>query len=222
MVEFCGAERTLYDGISAMYINRINGSYRPDSSTAGKLTRIAGLSADHNRARQYKCILGMFGYLRMLATHVLVPQKILHDMIDDNFMTKLWALVESTSNEDDPTSAKITHLIDSARDHCRANDRPTAMVTDADFLEAREEVLDGMNWIPLVGSCMPGAKLDRVKEIVAAWIAADPEVKIVVFSQFLGFVDVFSKTCEAEGWGYATVSLSSVRTSRCLTHTSHS
>lgn len=72
----------------------------------------------------------------------------------------------------------------------------------ADKHEADE---DG-DWIAVAGQHMPSAKLTKVRDIIASWIAQDPKVKIVVFSQWLGFVDILAAMCEKEKWHHTFVS----------------
>ncbi|KAH2162244.1 hypothetical protein KXW37_009201 [Aspergillus fumigatus] len=49
---------------------------------------------------------------------------------------------------------------------------------------------------------MPGAKVDKVRDLVANWVREDPDAKGVVFTQFLDFVRIFSSICAKEGWAH--------------------
>jgi SNF2 family DNA or RNA helicase len=66
-----------------------------------------------------------------------------------------------------------------------------------DIQQNEDEELD---WISATQGGMPGAKVDKVRELVANWIREDPDAKVVVFTQFLDFVRIFSSICTKEGW----------------------
>lgn len=63
------------------------------------------------------------------------------------------------------------------------------------------------DWIPACAAHMPSAKLTKIRELIAKWIAENPMVKIVVFTQFLDFVRILGIMCETQGWKHAKVSL---------------
>jgi hypothetical protein len=63
-----------------------------------------------------------------------------------------------------------------------------------------------LDWISATQGGMPGAKVNKVRELVANWIREDPDAKVVVFTQFLDFVRIFSFICTKEGWTYCRVS----------------
>ena len=48
------------------------------------------------------------------------------------------------------------------------------------------------------------AKMREIKSILAHWIQENPEVKIIVFTQFLQMCDIIGTICKAEGWGHCT------------------
>lgn len=56
------------------------------------------------------------------------------------------------------------------------------------------------DWIPMIGSEIPAAKLTKSREILKAWIEEDATVKIVVFVFFLSSVELFGMMCKQEGW----------------------
>lgn len=62
------------------------------------------------------------------------------------------------------------------------------------------------DWIPEVGAGMPGAKLTKTRDIIADWIAKTPNIKVVVFTQYLDFIRIFTADCEREKWKYVCVS----------------
>ncbi|GFF45695.1 DNA repair protein RAD5 [Aspergillus udagawae] len=57
-----------------------------------------------------------------------------------------------------------------------------------------------IDWILASQGEMPGAKVAKVRELVAKWIREDPDAKVVVFTQFLDFVRIFSIICSKEKW----------------------
>ncbi|GAD98173.1 SNF2 family helicase [Paecilomyces variotii No. 5] len=61
---------------------------------------------------------------------------------------------------------------------------------------------DEFDWISVAGHIMPSAKLTAMTETIAEWISADPETKIVVFTQFQAVIRIVSAICQREGWGY--------------------
>lgn len=56
------------------------------------------------------------------------------------------------------------------------------------------------DWIPEAAMQMPGAKILAVRNHITKWIADNPEVKVVIFTQFLDFVRIISDMCRKEGW----------------------
>lgn len=62
---------------------------------------------------------------------------------------------------------------------------------------------DMTDWIPIVGHLMPGAKLTKARDIVAAWLAEAPDTKVVIFTQFRSIIEIFRFICENEQRGYA-------------------
>ncbi|KAK9593809.1 hypothetical protein V6Z93_005257 [Aspergillus fumigatus] len=59
-----------------------------------------------------------------------------------------------------------------------------------------------LDWISAAQGGMPGAKVDKVRDLVANWVREDPDAKVVVFTQFLDFVRIFSSICAKEGWAH--------------------
>lgn len=64
---------------------------------------------------------------------------------------------------------------------------------------------DEFDWIPVAAHLMPSAKLTAMTETIAHWIEADPETKIVVFTQFQAVIRIVSAICQREEWGYTCV-----------------
>lgn len=72
---------------------------------------------------------------------------------------------------------------------------------------APEEVNEdeSTDWVALAAREMPGAKLTKVREVAANWIAENKEVKVVIFTQFLENVRILVAMCMKENWEYACV-----------------
>ena len=64
---------------------------------------------------------------------------------------------------------------------------------------------DQEDWLEIIGSQMPGTKLNKVRDLIRKWIEEDKEVKIVVFSEFLDSIKLLGWMCKNEGWGYTQV-----------------
>ncbi|KIW01890.1 hypothetical protein, variant [Verruconis gallopava] len=61
------------------------------------------------------------------------------------------------------------------------------------------------DWIDQEGDdILPSAKTVEIKAQILNWIAENPKVKIVVFTQFLNMIRILEKVCRAEGWGYTS------------------
>ncbi|KAK8160923.1 SNF2 family N-terminal domain-containing protein, partial [Phyllosticta citrichinensis] len=63
-----------------------------------------------------------------------------------------------------------------------------------------EEVIQ--NWIDLNGSVLPSAKTIAIKSQVLNWLEEDPNCKIIIYTQFVTMIQILSKVCEQERWGY--------------------
>ncbi|PLN85974.1 P-loop containing nucleoside triphosphate hydrolase protein [Aspergillus taichungensis] len=66
---------------------------------------------------------------------------------------------------------------------------------DSDEPEGEDEDTD---WIEASNGDMPGAKLSKILEIIRTWIVDDSGVKIVVFTQFLDFVQILVASLRRE------------------------
>lgn len=58
------------------------------------------------------------------------------------------------------------------------------------------------NWIQMRGPILPSAKTIALKARVLSWIGEDPDVKIIVFSQFIPMLKILVKVCQTEDWEY--------------------
>ncbi|KAF4169181.1 hypothetical protein CNMCM6936_009178 [Aspergillus lentulus] len=107
-------------------------------------------------------------------------------------------LTHTDSRRTKPSSQKKSSRLFGGRMFVTAAHRSRMKQTD-DEQQNEEEELD---WISATQGGMPGAKVDKVRELVANWIREDPGAKVVVFTQFLDFVRIFSSICTKEGWAY--------------------
>ncbi|KAK3062188.1 hypothetical protein LTS18_004636, partial [Coniosporium uncinatum] len=59
------------------------------------------------------------------------------------------------------------------------------------------------DWIDMAGAnVLPSAKTIAIKAQILNWVAENPKVKIIVYSQFVPMIRVLSKMCQAEKWGH--------------------
>ncbi|KAF7158292.1 hypothetical protein CNMCM5623_003061 [Aspergillus felis] len=103
---------------------------------------------------------------------------------------------QNNTRKTKPSSRKQSSRLFGSRMFATAAQRSRMRQTD-DEQQNEDEELD---WIAATQGGMPGAKVDKVRELVANWIQEDPDAKIVVFTQFLDFVRIFSFICTKEGW----------------------
>ncbi|KAF2199121.1 hypothetical protein GQ43DRAFT_347720, partial [Delitschia confertaspora ATCC 74209] len=65
----------------------------------------------------------------------------------------------------------------------------------------REDIKD--NWISLGGrNVLPSAKTVAIKAQVLNWLQENPNVKIIIYTQFLAMIRILGKVCHEEDWGY--------------------
>lgn len=56
------------------------------------------------------------------------------------------------------------------------------------------------NWLLMKGDVLPSSKTVALKAQVMAWIAEDPSVKVIVYSQFIPMIELLYRICRTEGW----------------------
>lgn len=56
------------------------------------------------------------------------------------------------------------------------------------------------NWLYMRGEVLPSAKSVALKAQIMAWVAEDPSVKIIVYSQFLAMINLLHRICMTEEW----------------------
>ncbi|PSN62122.1 hypothetical protein BS50DRAFT_561205 [Corynespora cassiicola Philippines] len=64
---------------------------------------------------------------------------------------------------------------------------------------AREDISE--NWLSLGGdSVLPSAKTIAIKGQMMNWMKENPDVKIIIYTQFLAMIRILAKMCQEEGW----------------------
>ncbi|KAF2143698.1 uncharacterized protein K452DRAFT_325644 [Aplosporella prunicola CBS 121167] len=58
------------------------------------------------------------------------------------------------------------------------------------------------NWLNLPGPVLPSAKTMAMKAQILNWIGENPDVKIIIYSQFLSMIRIIEKVCDGENWLY--------------------
>ncbi|PWY77663.1 SNF2 family helicase [Aspergillus eucalypticola CBS 122712] len=72
----------------------------------------------------------------------------------------------------------------------------------ADETDEESDADENTDWIEACAQHMPSAKLTKIREILTEWLAQESSGKVVIFTQFLDFVEILSTMCEAEGWPF--------------------
>lgn len=148
--------------------------------------------------------------LRMFTSHLLTTQRIIKELLTNDAMKDLKAIVQGNKNPEDP-SRKIVDLLAKLRSkpgEVPGPDIPMDLVPigPGNTLPGpdRETGMQFADWIPDAVD-MPSAKLSKTREYVARWVAEGEGVKVVVFTQFLDFVKILGNMCDQEEWGYTQV-----------------
>jgi SNF2 family DNA or RNA helicase len=63
-----------------------------------------------------------------------------------------------------------------------------------------------IDWLGLKGEILPSAKTLGVKAQVLEWLSKDPEVKVIIYTQWIPFLRILGRICHTEGWSYCTYS----------------
>ncbi|PYI15018.1 hypothetical protein BO99DRAFT_393537 [Aspergillus violaceofuscus CBS 115571] len=77
--------------------------------------------------------------------------------------------------------------------------RPAYLNSDEE-LPTEPDADEQTDWIEACASQMPSAKLIKIRDLVAKWLAESPKNKIVIFTQFLDFIRILGKMCQREKW----------------------
>ncbi|PYI36731.1 hypothetical protein BP00DRAFT_385567 [Aspergillus indologenus CBS 114.80] len=77
--------------------------------------------------------------------------------------------------------------------------RPAYLNSDEE-LPTEPDADEQTDWIEACASQMPSAKLTKIRDLVAKWLAESPRNKIVIFTQFLDFIRILGKMCQREKW----------------------
>lgn len=76
---------------------------------------------------------------------------------------------------------------------------------DEEDAEGADEEWVAQDWIPDLGSEMPGAKMTKLRQIIRNWLQEDPTAKVLIFTHFLDSVRLLEMLCEKEDWYYTKV-----------------
>lgn len=69
----------------------------------------------------------------------------------------------------------------------------------------REDIKD--DWLSLGGDgVLPSAKTIAIKAQIINWFRENPNVKIIIYTQFLAMIRILAKVCQEEGWAAEQVS----------------
>ncbi|GAQ09582.1 hypothetical protein ALT_6903 [Aspergillus lentulus] len=109
------------------------------------------------------------------------------------------SLTQNNTRRTKPSSQKKSNRLSGTQMFTTAAQRRSRMRQTHDEQQNEDEEID---WIVASKGEMPGAKVAKVRELVANWIREDPDAKVVVFTQFLDFVRIFSLICAKEGWAH--------------------
>ncbi|KAF2083196.1 hypothetical protein K490DRAFT_52277 [Saccharata proteae CBS 121410] len=58
------------------------------------------------------------------------------------------------------------------------------------------------SWIDMGGTILPSAKTIAIKAQILNWLQRDPDVKIIVYTQFYAMMRILGKMCDSEGWKF--------------------
>ncbi|KAI8942436.1 hypothetical protein NX059_000506 [Plenodomus lindquistii] len=63
----------------------------------------------------------------------------------------------------------------------------------------REDI--GAEWLSSLGdNVLPSAKTIAIKAQILNWTKTDPQVKIIIYTQFIAMIRIMAKVCQNEGW----------------------
>ncbi|KAJ5107267.1 hypothetical protein N7456_003942 [Penicillium angulare] len=61
------------------------------------------------------------------------------------------------------------------------------------------------DWMSVLGSTMPGSKVDKARKIITDWIKEDPTVKVVIFTEWINTIRLLELMCAKEKWSSITL-----------------
>ncbi|KAF2473961.1 uncharacterized protein BDR25DRAFT_282108 [Lindgomyces ingoldianus] len=89
---------------------------------------------------------------------------------------------------------------DGELDDSQAYDGPVTRSRQPRVRPEREDIRD--DWLSLGGKdVLPSAKTIAIKAQILNWIQENPDVKIIIYTQFLAMIRILHKVCQEEGWG---------------------
>ncbi|OCK77547.1 hypothetical protein K432DRAFT_358416 [Lepidopterella palustris CBS 459.81] len=102
--------------------------------------------------------------------------------------------------EEDPESQDVYSAISPSDDNKNPKQQRKKGEKKQRVRPEREQIAD--DWIEMKGSVLPSAKTLAIKAQVLNWLAQDPKVKIIIYTQFLAIIRILVKICNQEGWEY--------------------
>ncbi|GLA58369.1 hypothetical protein AtubIFM54640_007515 [Aspergillus tubingensis] len=186
-VQFCAVERELYNAISEVFIENINGCAhfdQPKHLYCEECYYSLRMDKD-NMLMEPKCV-----NCRVLITEAAYFKE------EGNEKTQ-GAWIHGVTIRKEKQRQKRTTTKKQSRSSIRQITAPRADETDEEP-DADEDT----DWIRACAQHMPSAKLTKIREILTEWLAQESSGKIVIFTQFLDFVEILSTMCEAEGWPF--------------------
>jgi SNF2 family DNA or RNA helicase len=58
------------------------------------------------------------------------------------------------------------------------------------------------SWVKMKGEVLSSAKTLAIKAQVLEWMDEDPDVKLIIYSQFIDMLSILGRVCDTEGWEY--------------------
>ena len=65
---------------------------------------------------------------------------------------------------------------------------------------------DQEDWMEIIGSNMPGSKINKTRDIIKKWFQDEDDAKVVIFSEFQNSIKLLKWMCEREKWECRQVS----------------
>ncbi|KAH1654810.1 hypothetical protein KXX16_000628 [Aspergillus fumigatus] len=191
-VDFCDVERRIYDEVLEQFIANING---PIITSCMHLycEECYFILKNSLTSADGKPVCQTCNNPIAEAAYCGTAERI---VLDEPSVTS--SLTQNNTRRTKTSSQKKSSKLFGSPMFATATQRSRMKYT-GDKQQNEDEELD---WISAAQGGMPGAKVDKVRDLVANWVREDPDAKVVVFTQFLDFVRIFSSICAKEGWAH--------------------
>ncbi|KAH2899597.1 hypothetical protein KXV75_001064 [Aspergillus fumigatus] len=191
-VDFCDVERRIYDEVLEQFIANING---PIITSCMHLycEECYFILKNSLTSADGKPVCQTCNNPIAEAAYCGTAERI---VLDEPSVTS--SLTQNNTRRTKTSSQKKSSKLFGSPMFATATQRSRMKYT-GDKQQNEDEELD---WISAAQGGMPGAKVDKVRGLVANWVREDPDAKVVVFTQFLDFVRIFSSICAKEGWAH--------------------